>query len=181
LVALREDDLPHYTYKEYSQWEGDWELIGGIAYAMSPSPTIAHQELNLNIGITLKKELKECSHCRVIPEIDWKIDEDTVVRPDMVVVCHLKSDKNYITQPPKMIFEILSPATKHKDRNLKFRLYESIGIPYYIIIEPAGMFAEIYKLEKKSYHLQGTFTTETYRFKIDQCRFDISFEEIFRL
>jgi hypothetical protein len=31
--------LPHYTYVEYEQWEGQWELIEGIPYAMSPLPS----------------------------------------------------------------------------------------------------------------------------------------------
>jgi len=27
--------LPHYTYSDYENWEGQWELIDGIPYAMS--------------------------------------------------------------------------------------------------------------------------------------------------
>ncbi len=26
---------PHYTYNDYCQWEGKWELIEGIPYALS--------------------------------------------------------------------------------------------------------------------------------------------------
>jgi hypothetical protein len=28
--------LPHYTYHDYENWEGRWELIDGIPYAMQP-------------------------------------------------------------------------------------------------------------------------------------------------
>lgn len=28
--------LPNYTYEDYCQSEGQWELIEGIPYAMSP-------------------------------------------------------------------------------------------------------------------------------------------------
>jgi hypothetical protein len=31
--------LPYYTYEDYVQWEGKWELIDGIPYAMSPAHT----------------------------------------------------------------------------------------------------------------------------------------------
>jgi len=31
-VALRLQDLPHYTYDDYKIWEGRWELIGGMAF-----------------------------------------------------------------------------------------------------------------------------------------------------
>jgi hypothetical protein len=30
--------LPNYNYSDYSKWPGDWELIYGFPYAMSPSP-----------------------------------------------------------------------------------------------------------------------------------------------
>ena len=35
----------YYTYDDYIHWEGDWELIDGIAYAMAPSPLKSHQNL----------------------------------------------------------------------------------------------------------------------------------------
>ncbi|WP_301924323.1 hypothetical protein [Ferruginibacter sp.] len=30
--------LPHYTYEDHCQWEGRWEIIEGIPFAMSPAP-----------------------------------------------------------------------------------------------------------------------------------------------
>jgi hypothetical protein len=36
-------DIPNYTYNDYERWEGDWELIRGIPYAMSPFPDWKHQ------------------------------------------------------------------------------------------------------------------------------------------
>ncbi len=42
------DWLPQYTYTDYEQWEGDWELIYGFPYAMSPSPKRTHQETGFN-------------------------------------------------------------------------------------------------------------------------------------
>ena len=40
--ALKLEDLAHYTYDDYKIWEDDWELIYGVAYAMSPAPMIKH-------------------------------------------------------------------------------------------------------------------------------------------
>lgn len=31
--------LPYYTYKDYCNWEGRWELIEGIPFAMSRTST----------------------------------------------------------------------------------------------------------------------------------------------
>ncbi len=41
--------LPHYTYEDYCQWEGRWELIEGIPYAMSPAPVPGNQWVSSNI------------------------------------------------------------------------------------------------------------------------------------
>jgi hypothetical protein len=35
--------LPHYTYSDYVQWEGKWEVIDGVPYAMSHSPAPRYQ------------------------------------------------------------------------------------------------------------------------------------------
>ena len=51
--ALRVEDLPHYTYDDYKIWEGRWELIDGVAYAMAPSPIFKHQNISGDIHIEL--------------------------------------------------------------------------------------------------------------------------------
>jgi hypothetical protein len=33
-AALRTEDLPYYTYDDYVQWEGRWELIRGIPFVV---------------------------------------------------------------------------------------------------------------------------------------------------
>ncbi|TCK06622.1 hypothetical protein [Phorcysia thermohydrogeniphila] len=33
---IKNSELPHYTYEDYKHWEGKWELIEGIPYAMCP-------------------------------------------------------------------------------------------------------------------------------------------------
>lgn len=180
MPAYQYDYLPNYTYDDYRQWEGDWELIDGIPYAMAPAPNLAHQEVNLNIGIELKKRLKACRHCKALPEVDWKIDDQTVVRPDTLVVCDLKNPRTYLVQTPEIIFEVLSPSTKIKDRNFKSLLYAQHGVPYYILVEPAGMFAEVYLLTNGRYRLEGEFKIEDYTFTLkDGCSFPFSFETVF--
>jgi hypothetical protein len=56
----------HYTYAEYLTWPDDerWEIIGGIAYAMTPSPGVNHQEILLHLGSILRAHLAH-QPCRV--------------------------------------------------------------------------------------------------------------------
>ena len=180
-AVLKEEYLPYYTYKDYKSWEGDWELIDGIAYAMSPSPAISHQELNAMIIFELKTKLKSCPNCKVIPEIDWRISSDTVVCPDTTVVCNLKKSAIHLRQTPQIIFEILSPSTMKKDKGLKRLLYQQNKVLYYILIEPTNKTAQILKLEDDSYHDEGIFRDKSYHFVLDECEFDFDFKEVFEL
>ena len=42
--------IPQYTYEEYKTWEGKWELIYGVPYAMSPAPILKHQKIGNKIA-----------------------------------------------------------------------------------------------------------------------------------
>jgi len=171
--------LPHYSYDDYKQWKGDWELIDGIAYAMAPSPSFTHQEINAKIIFQLMQQIQMCKQCKALAELDWKIDDNTVVRPDVLLVCNVGHQKQFLSKTPQIIFEILSPSTKQKDRGLKYHLYEAQGVEYYVLVEPAGMFAEVYKLQNAHYRLEGEFKKETYRFELDECVVDFNFEAVF--
>lgn len=139
--------LPHYTYEEYCQWEGRWELIEGIPYAMSPAPAPRHQWISSNIKGELRNAIKKsgCNECKVYDFIDIKISDDTILQPDALVVCK-EIVKPYLDFPAAIVVEILSPATAMKDRNNKFHLYQSQQIPYYIIVDTDKNEIEIYQL-----------------------------------
>ena len=109
--AVKLEHLPHYTYDDYKKWEGKWELVGGIAYNMSPAPTTKHQRISQKIGWLLETALKDCARCKALLPVDWKIDDDTVVQPDNLVVCDEDMEGAYITKAPLVIFEILSKST----------------------------------------------------------------------
>ena len=123
--------LPHYTYEGYCQWEGNWEVIDGIPYAMSPSPVPLHQLVNMNLGATFVNALKKgCEKCKVYMPIDWKVTEDTIVQPDLLIVCK-EIQKKFLDFPPVLVVEIISPSSAFNDRNLKKEIYLSQKVKYY--------------------------------------------------
>ncbi len=161
--------LPHYTYEEYRLWEGRWEIIEGIPYAMSPAPVPRHQWVSVNIMSELKQSIKKaaCKNCRVYNSIDIKISEDTVVQPDAVIVCK-EISKPFLDFTPAMVVEILSPSTAMKDRNNKFYLYQSFKIPYYLIVDIEKNSMEVYLLDKESkYQQQEILQDQPYAFPLD--------------
>ena len=175
--ALKLEDLPHYTYDEYKNWEGnDWELIYGQAYCMSPAPMIEHQSISANIAWELKNIFQNCSYCKSLLPIDWKISEDTVVQPDNLVICHKPQNEAYITKAPKIIFEILSKSTAKKDKGLKYDLYEQEGVSYYIIVDPKESIAKVYELKDGRYIKVCDASDEKVEFNIKECDSKLEFD-----
>ena len=174
--ALRVEDLPTYTYEDYKEWEGDWELIYGLAYAMAPAPMIRHQAISNNIAWELKNILSDCKRCQALLPVDWKIAEDTVVQPDNSVICFKPTNDAYISKAPAIIFEILSKATAKKDQTIKYDLYEREGVRYYIIVNPDDKVAKVYELKNGRYAKLCDATDETIEFKLDACEETLSFD-----
>ncbi|MEA1955497.1 MAG: Uma2 family endonuclease, partial [Campylobacterota bacterium] len=162
--ALRIEDLPLYTYDDYKIWEGEWELIYGIAYAMSPAPMIKHQDISNKIGRLLGNSLENCKHCTALLPVDWRIANDTVVQPDNLVICHEPKHEAYLVKSPKIIFEILSKSTASKDKGLKYNLYEKEGVDYYIIVDPIQEVAKVYFLKDGRYIKALDATDEIFKF-----------------
>ena len=139
-----------YTYKDYEKWEDRFELINGVAYAMAPAPIPKHQLLVFAIARELRENL-DCKNCEVfIAPIDWKIDDQTVVQPDVSIFCEDIENKKYLTTTAKLIVEVLSVSTIFKDVNVKFKLYEKVGVKYYVIVKPENYEYKIFKLKKRS-------------------------------
>lgn len=146
--------IPRYTYSDYQRWEGDWELIGGYPYAMSPSPISKHQlmasAIEYEFTKSLKKNRKDCQ-CKLYHETDWIITDEDVVRPDVSIVCGPVGPNDHIRIPPVLIVEIFSPATRMKDRNTKFRIYQENGVKFYLMADPDLMKIEVFELIDNQY------------------------------
>lgn len=137
-----------FSYKHYRDWPDDerWELIHGIPYAMSPAPTLYHQSIVVELSRQISNFLKN-KPCRVFVspvdvlfagENDTNDDDiETVVQPDIVVVCdNKKLNGRYIKGVPDLIIEVLSPSTASKDLKQKFTLYENHGVKEYWVVYP---------------------------------------------
>ena len=177
MAAIQYDYLPHYTYEDYKLWEGDWELIGGVAYAMAPSPIKIHQKLMGEIFALLNDSI-QCIAVEVLISTDWKVYEDTVIRPDVSVVCG-DENENFIAKTPAIVFEVVSPATARKDEGLKFGLYEREKVAYYVLVYPDTLIAKVYRNGEWGFDKVGDFDRETFCFELDDCHIDFDFDALF--
>ena len=159
----------NFTYKDYLNWPDDIraEIILGVAYMMSP-PLTSHQRVAGKIFLKLATFLagKTCEAfiapfgVRLFPKED-KTD-DTVVEPDIVVVCDpSKIDKHGCNGAPDLVIEILSPSTRRKDKSLKRELYQKAKVREYWIVSPDDGEIEVHLFENNSIKFFGKNESET--------------------
>jgi len=171
--------IEYYTYNDYKKWEGDWELIDGIPLAMTPAPMIKHQSLATEIIYNLREQLEECFKCRVLAEIDYKVSDDTILKPDIVLTCG-ETNESYLTIAPEIVVEIISKSTAKRDEKYKFEIYEKEKVKYYILIYPNDLRAKVYKIEGSKYDKQGDFLQESYHFEETTCGISLDFNRVFK-
>ncbi len=137
--------VPHYTVDDYRLWQGDWELWNGTAVAMTPSPFGRHQALASRLFVALQNELK-AAECRAeaIYELDWIISDNTVVRPDVMVICGGIPDE-HLRETPALVAEVISESTATRDRTYKRDLYDEQGVDVYVLLDPDARTLEVYQ------------------------------------
>lgn len=112
--------------------------------------------------------------------VDYRVADDIILQPDLLIVCN-KIEKNYLDFPPVLLAEILSPSTQLKDRHTKFQIYQSQGVKYYLIVSPDTEEIEVYELENNEYKLMQKGNSFSYNFSFEEdCNADINFAEIWK-
>ena len=162
-----------FTYEEYSRWPDDerWELIDGVAYNMSPAPSIDHQRASRKLATAIDRSL-EGGPCELFsapfdiffPEFEGQTlsEISTVVQPDISVICDSdKLIKQGCVGAPDVVVEILSPWTTKKDLSEKFHLYEASGVREYWIVDSGNTYFRIFHLQEDgAYDFGSLFEAE---------------------
>ena len=161
----------HFTFGDYRTWP-DYErreLIDGVAYAMSPAPGFRHQMVSSELVAQLVTHLRNSSCSVLAAPFDVRLprghetddDIDTVVQPDIVVVCNRnKLDDKGCKGAPDLVIEILSPSTSSKDLHEKFRLYERVGVKEYWIVHPLDRTVMVFRRAGESFGRPAMFAGE---------------------
>lgn len=143
-----------YTYADILSWDEDVraEIIDGELYMMA-EPSTDHQivsgELFGQIWTFLRDKPCQVFHApfgvRLFEqEGDTHDKVDTVVEPDIVVICDKKKiDKRGCKGAPDLVIEILSPSNERHDRLVKFNLYQRAKVREYWIVNPQSGTVEV--------------------------------------
>lgn len=146
-----------YTVENYRAWNDNerWELIHGVPFNMSPAPKPIHQRVVGHLFAWLERHLNDDPCEPFVAPIDVYLPiqneagkDDTVVQPDVVVVCDPSAVTDHgIVGVPEFVAEVLSDSTAFRDFNDKKALYESVGVKEFWIINPGDGSVLAWRLE----------------------------------
>ena len=153
----------HYTYADLLEMDEDVraEIVNGNLYMMS-GPITIHQRISMRLSQRFANFLegKTCEvfaapyDVRLFPKED--LSDDTVVEPDIIVVCDpSKIDRRGCNGPPDLVIEIVSPSNSHRDRLLKFNLYLKAKVREYWIVYPEYKEIDVNILVEDRYDTQA--------------------------
>ncbi|MCH7398729.1 Uma2 family endonuclease [Belliella sp. DSM 107340] len=159
----------HYTYADYLTWQMEEmvELIKGKVFKQAAAPRVNHQRIAGSVFTAFFSFLKGEKCEAFIAPFDVRLpvkskkneDIDTVVQPDICVVCDPdKLDELGCVGAPDLVVEILSPGNNKKELQNKYEVYEESGIKEYWVIHPNECTLIIYTLVDGKYYASKIFT-----------------------
>ncbi|MEW6308643.1 MAG: Uma2 family endonuclease [Bacillota bacterium] len=150
-----------YTYADYLRLPEEpgyrYELLGG-QLVKEPSPSTRHQIVSLALGRELLPFFDQFD-----PEgqflfapVDVTLSECNVVQPDILFVS--KGQRRIMREeridgPPLLVIEIISPATRRKDRLRKLSIYRAAGVTHYWLVDTEEDTLEAFALRHGGYAL----------------------------
>lgn len=178
-MSSAERYVPHYTVDDYQRWEGDWELWGGHAVSMVPSPFGSHSKVTGRVVTAITNAI-DASDCRanVLPEIDWVVSQDTVVRPDVVVVCGDPPER-HVVSAPAVVVEVLSESTRERDLGPKQTIYQEQKVPYYLILDPDAGVLTALELGKNGSYAEVRVSDSLILKICGDCELDVDVRRLF--
>lgn len=155
-----------YTYADYLMWKikDRVEILKGKIFKMSPAPAISHQSISFNLSglFFMYFHNKPCKVFASPFDVVFKNKdgkEDTVVQPDLCVVCDPEklADGKRCQGAPDLIIEILSPGNSKKELKNKYELYQEAGVREYWLVHPQDEYVIINVLENNLYRALPPF------------------------
>jgi len=135
------------AFPQQPQWK--YEVIGGTLIVSRNTPSMRHQDCALSLALLFRQNCPP-EFKVVIAPFEYRPHDVHSVQPDLLVV-RRPGAENWLTEPPVLVAEVLSPSTRRFDLKDKRELYRRTGVEHYWIVDPAGPSVEALKLVDGDY------------------------------
>jgi Uma2 family endonuclease len=136
------------------------QLLHGEVIEMA-APELEHQDAVGNIFVLFKQAANRFGGKAYVAPVDVRFDDDNVVQPDDLLLLPNSRCQpvgtHFLSGPPDLIAEVLSPSTARIDRKDKFRLYERYGVHEYWMVEPREQLVSVWQLRDNVFVLLDVY------------------------
>ncbi len=156
MLAIEYDYMSYEDFLNFSQSGiyNKMEYYNGDIVCMSPTHPV-HNKIQNELYFHLRSAIDR-NNCEVYTsDVAVKfelVDEKYQFEPDVMVVCDDNFDKSVYVGIPKLVIEVLSKATQHRDLGIKLDVYEKFGVQEYWIVDINNKEIKIY-----SHNVNGKF------------------------
>jgi Uma2 family endonuclease len=151
-----------FTYEDYLLLPEDrrYEILDGDLF-MTPAPTPYHQRVSLNLTFILLRHVREKSLGEVLEApCDVVLSKTDILQPDILFVAADRLSiigEKYISGPPDLVVEVLSPATADRDTDLKTKIYARFGVKEMWIADPDAKTVAVLTNSGEGFRQEGLF------------------------
>jgi len=137
-------------YRQMPETGPRYQLVQGRFY-MSPAPNRFHQQIVLNVAVSLRMYLRANPIGEVyVSPFDVYLTDIDAYQPDVVYVGN--ASKGILTEQgaegaPDLTVEVLSPKTSFLDLGGKRDVYARTGVKELWIVDPQGLTVAVYLLQ----------------------------------
>jgi Uma2 family endonuclease len=151
-----------FNYDDYLLLPEDerYEILDGEIYLI-PAPNTRHQRISRQLEMALIQHVEQFGLGEILQApYDVVLSYENVVQPDILLV--LKEGAGVITAmnlqgAPDLVIEILSPATRGKNAEIKRKIYAQFGVREYWIVDPEVDTIEVLAWSESGYTGAGLY------------------------
>lgn len=135
-------DYDYITYNQFIDYQTTVnqkiEYSNGDIFYMSPTHP-NHNKVQNELYFELRNILNDCNKCDVYTsDVAVKFEDEEAnyqFEPDVMITCDNKFEGAIYKGIPTLIIEVLSRATKDRDKGIKLNIYEKFGVKEYWLVD----------------------------------------------
>jgi len=144
--------VQEYLQLEQGRSGTQYEYLNGVARPMAKG-SAEHDRVVLNVYTVLRQRLSPGSGSIFRSDVqtfvlDQAASHENYVRPDITISCDAadRQSGTWLVRSPRVVVEVLAPATEHIDRGKKLASYKACqSIQEIVLIDQAMLEVEVYR------------------------------------
>ena len=133
IPSTRRASLADWEAMPHEDAGARYELFHGRIY-VTPTPITQHQRISIRLLRLLDRGLPP-GHELFFPPTAVELTDEQMAQPDLLVIADEYVGEKWVTGPPLLVVEVISPSTKRRDLGFKKDAYAASGVQHYWVVD----------------------------------------------